>query len=697
MRLADDKNRCPPTYEFGGHRLMPDRRRLLGPDGEAVVLRGKVFDLLLHLIENRGQVVEKAALMEALWPNVVVDENNLNQAMTSLRQALGENAQTPRFVATIKGRGYQFIGDVRVVDSETPHKADDNRRIWPFLAGGAAAVGLVLATFWINANGPPESSTVLDEFNKLSPRLVTDFHGSHSQPTLSPDGTMMAWLSDIDGTPHVWVGNLQEGDPIQITHGDLAADSPSWSPDNSRIIYERAGPKGKSIYSVDTLGTSPPRLLLEGAENPSYAQRSDQFVYTRGRQVWIASGDGSNARKIENLPIDQGFAERMPALSPDGSLIAFVHAEAGPIGNLWVIESRPGAKPRQLTAYDLNELQSVHSPTFSPNGEEIVFSLIEKNGTSGLWRIPVDGGEPEVLTTSSGTFNFPAVSANGRRVVYTDRRLSSKLVVINPDTAERRTIYESRRMVVLPMASPSGSQIVFFSPLSSGAQVMTIASDGRSLRQRTSNDGGMNTLPIFGAEEDAIYYYADDKFIRQHLDEGRTEVILENFHWSTRNWPAIFEDRIAYHEMDRTVGKKRAVIHNISDASDIELPVAMEALSWSQDGRELLGFVRNPGDITICDVESLSCEALSSLGTPVRGYLPRWSRDEQRIFFLKWSASSECCDLWMVNRDGSGSKLVADLGAFDTMNSYIGVTDQDEVFYNMVDGGDDEIWLIAMD
>ena len=99
-------------YEFDGWRLSSGQRQLLSPDGGAVVLRSKVFDLLLYLVQERGRVVTKAELMEAVWPGAVVEENNLNQAISALRQALGESAQAPRFVATITGRGYQFVGEV---------------------------------------------------------------------------------------------------------------------------------------------------------------------------------------------------------------------------------------------------------------------------------------------------------------------------------------------------------------------------------------------------------------------------------------------------------------------------------------------------------------------------------------------------------------------------------------------------------
>ena len=704
--MAEDTNETLQSYEFGGYRLSPDRRRLLGPDGEPITLRGKVFDLLLHLIAHRGQVVEKAALMDALWPNVVVDENNLNQAMTALRHALDEKVQAPRFIATITGRGYQFIGDVRVVeDTALPPRKRAQQR-WPVLLGGAAVVALAVVVLLMGDrptdggrtnDAPPSSSVALDRFDELSPRLVTDFHGSHSQPTLSPDGTMMAWLSDIDGTAQVWVSNLQEGNPIQITRDEHPVDSPSWSPDGGRIIYHRRGPRWVSIYSVDALGTSPPRLLLEGGANPSYARQSDEFVFTRGRSIWVSSGDASTVREIENLPIDQGFADRTPALSPDGSMIAFVHAAAGPNGNLWVIETTPGAEPRQLTAFDLDELQSVDSPAFTPDGREVVFSLSERNGTAGLWRVSVDGGDPVPLTTGSGTFNFPVVSSDGKRIAYTDRRQTSRLIVFDPDTGERRTIYESRLPIVLPMASPGGGQITFFSLMSSGAHVMTIAADGRSLRQRTSNDGGMNTLPMFGDDEDSIYYFAGNRLTRQYLDEGRTEVVLDNVHWSTRNWNAVYEDRIAYHQLDRTAGTKRAAVQNLAGGTETELPVPLEGMTWSRDGRELLGFTRNPQVIVICLVERQQCETISGVDGPVRGYLPRWSRDEQRIYFLRSSDNGECCDLRVISRDGSDSRLLTHLDGFDPDSSFIGVTDADAVFYNMVDGANDEIWLVAED
>ena len=99
------------AYVFGPFRLHPEKRQLLGPGGKDVPLRGKAFDLLWHLIQHKGQLVTKSELMEALWPDMVVEENNLNQAISALRQSLGDDSKAPEFVATIKGRGYQFVGE----------------------------------------------------------------------------------------------------------------------------------------------------------------------------------------------------------------------------------------------------------------------------------------------------------------------------------------------------------------------------------------------------------------------------------------------------------------------------------------------------------------------------------------------------------------------------------------------------------
>jgi len=100
-------------YEFGPFRV-DGVRRLLFRDDQQVPLTSKAFDTLLVLILHRDRVVEKDALLKAIWPDSFVEEANLAQHVSALRKALGEQAGEHRYIATIPGRGYRFVADVRV-------------------------------------------------------------------------------------------------------------------------------------------------------------------------------------------------------------------------------------------------------------------------------------------------------------------------------------------------------------------------------------------------------------------------------------------------------------------------------------------------------------------------------------------------------------------------------------------------------
>ncbi|MCC6198099.1 MAG: helix-turn-helix transcriptional regulator [Burkholderiales bacterium] len=91
-----------PAFRFGPHTLSPDTRTLEA-EGRPVPLGARAFDVLLALVERRDRVVGKGELLEAVWPDTVVEENNLQVQISTLRKVLGTRA-----IATIPGRGYQF-------------------------------------------------------------------------------------------------------------------------------------------------------------------------------------------------------------------------------------------------------------------------------------------------------------------------------------------------------------------------------------------------------------------------------------------------------------------------------------------------------------------------------------------------------------------------------------------------------------
>ncbi|WP_109476224.1 winged helix-turn-helix domain-containing protein [Paraburkholderia sp. C35] len=99
------------VFRFGSFRLIPSQHTLL--DGDVrVQIGGRALDLLTALVERRGELISKKELMARAWPRAVVEESNLKVHIAALRKALGDGPQDQRFVATVVGRGYQFVASV---------------------------------------------------------------------------------------------------------------------------------------------------------------------------------------------------------------------------------------------------------------------------------------------------------------------------------------------------------------------------------------------------------------------------------------------------------------------------------------------------------------------------------------------------------------------------------------------------------
>ena len=106
-------------YEFGTladtFRLDVKKRRLTH-NGKEITVTPKVLDVLLLLLQNSGNVLEKGRLMKALWPESFVEEGNLSQNIFVLRKILGDDGNSNRFIQTIPRRGYKFLAQVRRMD-----------------------------------------------------------------------------------------------------------------------------------------------------------------------------------------------------------------------------------------------------------------------------------------------------------------------------------------------------------------------------------------------------------------------------------------------------------------------------------------------------------------------------------------------------------------------------------------------------
>ena len=105
---------------FGRFRVLPHRRELLA-DGQPIRLGGRAFDVLLALIEARGAVVSKDALMARVWPDRIVEENNLQAQIVALRKVFEAERD---LIRTVAGRGYQFTGEIHVPPAEHDERGD---------------------------------------------------------------------------------------------------------------------------------------------------------------------------------------------------------------------------------------------------------------------------------------------------------------------------------------------------------------------------------------------------------------------------------------------------------------------------------------------------------------------------------------------------------------------------------------------
>jgi DNA-binding winged helix-turn-helix (wHTH) protein/TolB-like protein/Tfp pilus assembly protein PilF len=126
---VDSANGAARLLAVGDFRLDLMRRRLLDSQNQTVELSARLFDALVYFAEHRGELLDKDRLMAALWPGLVVEENNLNKVVSALRRALGDDGEDKRYLLTVPRRGFRFVADVRKVTASA----------WPPLEPAAAA------------------------------------------------------------------------------------------------------------------------------------------------------------------------------------------------------------------------------------------------------------------------------------------------------------------------------------------------------------------------------------------------------------------------------------------------------------------------------------------------------------------------------------------------------------------------------
>jgi DNA-binding winged helix-turn-helix (wHTH) protein/tetratricopeptide (TPR) repeat protein len=180
------------AYRFGPFQL-DIRERRLSRGTEVIPLRLKVFDTLRVLVENAGRLVTKQELLDAIWPETAVEENNLNHNVSVLRKALGEKATGQQYIETVPRVGYRFVATVetaelRAEDPVAPTTSPASRpRRWRMAVAlfAAAIASAGLSFYLISVRAPDRRVAVLTDKDSI---LIADFANTTGDEVF--DGTL---------------------------------------------------------------------------------------------------------------------------------------------------------------------------------------------------------------------------------------------------------------------------------------------------------------------------------------------------------------------------------------------------------------------------------------------------------------------------------------------------------------------------
>jgi DNA-binding winged helix-turn-helix (wHTH) protein len=283
-----------PIYEFGDYRLDAGKL-LLSRGGRHVPLTPKVFDTLLLLVKRKGEVLEKEELLRAIWPDTIVEENNLNQNISTLRRVLGESRGENRYIATVPGRGYRFISEVQTLSRRSMGPPEHVRiGVLPFENIGAGldreylADGLTEETIASLGQIDPQHLSTIGRTSVMSYKRTTK--------SLAEIGR------ELDATYLVESSLRAEGDRLRITsklirvRDQLQIWSASYdSEPGSMLALQRE--LSQAIAEQIRLTLAPERLLALGRRQTQNAAAYD--LYLHGRHFWQQLSPPTTKKAIE--------------------------------------------------------------------------------------------------------------------------------------------------------------------------------------------------------------------------------------------------------------------------------------------------------------------------------------------------------------------------------------------------------------
>ncbi len=402
----------------------------LRKQGLKIKLHGQPIEVLVMLLEHPGELVTREEIQKRLWPSeTFVDfEHSLNTAVKKLREALGDDADNPRFVETLPRRGYRFIAAVDSLAivggamSPSPDGAlvTDRSYSMPWVATLAAAAGaaLIILTavgyFLTRPLPPPSVSGYLQITNDGLPKV---YLGSASLVT---DGTRLYFTHVATGTSHTLVQASTEGGgtvsiPTPFPNTVLADISPNHA---ELLILNSDGPGPEfPIWILPTLGGASRPLVDLLGHDATWSPDGQKILYANSQDLFLAPIQGGQPRKLVTLP-GQAWWIRF---SPDGNRLRFsVFDPKTNSISLWEVSAN-GTNPRPLLP-GWNSSADNCCGNWTPDGRYFVFQSALA-GRTQIYALPEKGGlfrkagsEPVLLTAGPLNYYSPVPSPDGKKI-----------------------------------------------------------------------------------------------------------------------------------------------------------------------------------------------------------------------------------------------------------------------------------------
>jgi Tol biopolymer transport system component len=448
---------------------------------------------------------------------------------------LGDDAQNPRYIETIRKVGYRLVAPVRPVYGQ----ADERRpsagvpaRGWAQRAGSdrrarlrawgslVVAVAVVAGVAWFVGQ---RQASLVDAPLAVVP--LTAYEGLEFDPALSPDGAQLAFVwngEDKAGGANwdLYVKQLGAASPLRLTEHAGLDGSPAWSPDGKRLAFLRATEDACGVYVLpvpagDARRVAPCHVYSESAvawlpdgRRLVFADRPDP---SRPFRLFLVDVETLDVTAVTH-PEPHLYGDLDPAVSPDGSTLAFVRgAVEGTIakslspvlGDLY-LQPLTGGRARPLTR-DQHEIPGF---SWAPDGKSIVFASNRAGGRFGLWRVTVPGGDLTWLLGGDALFRNPAMAGTG--LAYErwegDSNIMRRMLHASEPTVAEEKVVPSTRWEGDPDVSPEGTRLAFASSRSGTPEIWVHDSESSDLVCVTGFGGPHTGTPRWSPDGEQIAF-----------------------------------------------------------------------------------------------------------------------------------------------------------------------------------------------